>query len=573
MQKILIYLIFLAGAGPLTAQLALTANRIYGGNSSDEPRKFALAANNSVHFFGGRSFSSDGDLPGNNGGMDFWIMKRGADGTLVWSKNYGGIFNDELVTTMPHPDGGAIGFGTTRSSQGLFGTLNGIAGAWLMRVNASGNLVDGQIFGGNSTELAADAFRHVSGKVTLAIEANSMNLNGLLSLGGTDVWIVQVSPSFQPEWTVRLGGSAADVPQALDADINGNLYVGATSRSDLPNVQQNQGEEDAWLFKLGPSGNMLWQLSLGGSDIERVTDIRYHPDGYVLAAIHSQSADGDFEENRGLNDVWIVKLDADTGNLLDMWPFGGSGNDFDGHLDFYGEQEFVLTVTSTSKDGDLNGNKGLADLWVARIDLQGNILQQMNYGGSLNDLAADVVVQDSLIHIVSASTSSDKNVPPNTLGQADLWYFTLNTLPDSCSDQFVCLPDSMLANELFPPAEDVLLCISGCTAGYGPGPQVPGNACADFSASTAYFKVTTDTTADLLTLSVISFEFNKPRLALFRAVNCGNFQLVECTTGVEGQAILAYVEVDPLATYVVAISDEDGNVGEFELCASSVDVE
>ena len=573
MQKILICLIFLAGASSLAGQLALTANRIYGGNSLDEPRKFALAANNSVHFFGGRSFSNDGDLPGNNGGMDFWIMKRGADGSAVWSRNYGGNTNDELVTVLPHPDGGAIGFGTTRSSQGLFGTLNGISGAWLMRTNASGNLIDGQIFGGAMTELAADAFRHISGNVTMAIEAHSGNLNGLLGLGGADAWIVQVTPSFQPAWAVRLGGNQADVPQAIDSDINGNIYVGATSRSNLPDVQPNQGEDDAWLFKLGPNGSLLWQVSLGGSATEKVTDIRYHPAGYVLAVVHSQSLDGDFPENRGLNDVWIVKLDAIDGAVLGLWPFGGEGNDFDGHLDFYADDAFILTMSSTSDEGDLTGNKGLADLWVARIDLDGNLIQQMNFGGSVNDMAADVVVEDSLIHIVGMSTSSDKNVPQNTLAQADLWYFSLNTRPDSCSDQFLCIPDSTLANELFPPAEDVLLCVNGCTAGLGPGPQVPGNACADFDESTAFFKVTTDTTADLLTLSVTSFEFNKPRMALFRAVNCGNFQLIECVTGEAGQALLAYIEVTPLTTYVVAISDVEGNVGSFELCTSSVDVE
>lgn len=573
MQKTLILSLLLIGQTLLTAQMVINDNRIYGGNSVDEPRKFALAANNSVHFFGGRSFSNDGDLPGNNGGMDFWIMKRGASGSPVWSRNYGGNTNDELATVLPHPDGGAIGFGTTRSSQGIFGTLTGISGAWLMRTNASGNLIDGQIFGGTTTELAADAFRHISGNITLAIEANSPVVDGQISQGGTDTWIVHVSPSFQLQWSRRLGGGQADVPQAIDADVSGNIYIGANSRSNLSGLPANHGEEDAWLVKLGPNGTTLWEVSLGGSDAEKVSDIRYHRSGIVFVVLQSQSADGDFDENRGVNDLWLVRLNAATGAVLGKTPFGGSGNDFDGHIDFLKDDQLVLAATTTSSDGDMTGNKGLSDLWIARLDLNGHILQQMNYGGSVNDMVADVIVQDSLIHIISSSTSSDKNVPPNALAQADLWYLALNTRPDSCSDQFVCLPDSSLANELYPPAEDVLLCVNGCNAGYGPGPQVSGNSCATFDASTAYFKVTTDTTADLLTLSVASFEFNQPRLALFQAVNCGNFQYVTCAVGTGGQVQLSYVEVEPLTTYVVAISDAEGNAGDFELCASSVDVE
>jgi len=573
MQKILICLLFLAGQAGLSAQLALQASRIYGGNSLDEPRKFALASNKTVHFFGGRSFSNDGDVPGNFGGLDFWIMKRSADGDLIWSEHYGGATNDELVTILPHPDGGAIGFGTTRSDQGLFGTLGGLAGAWLMRTNASGTLIDGRIYGSFRTELAADAFRHINGNITLAIEATSPVLDGQINHGSSDVWIVHVTPAFEPIWTRLVGGTEADVPTAIDADPNGNIYVGATSESDLPDLQPNQGQEDAWLMKIGPNDTILWQVALGGSEADIVTDIRYHTDGYVYAVVRSQSSDGDFPDNRGLNDIWIIRIDAVTGDVVDQFSYGGSGNDFDGHIDFFGDDEIMLVATTTSSDQDLTGNKGVADLWAVRIRPDGTIEQQMNFGGSANDYAADVIVQDSIIHVLGASTSSDKNVPHNTLGQLDYWYLALDTRPDSCSGEFICLPDTTLANELFPPAEDVLLCVNGCTSGYGPGPQSSSNACADFNESTAYFKVNTDTTADLLTLSVISFEFNQPQLALYRAVNCGNFQLVDCTIGADGEALLAYIEVLPLTTYVVAISDAEGNVGSFELCASSIDVE
>jgi hypothetical protein len=50
-------------------------------------------------------------------------------------------------------------------------------------------------------------------------------------------------------------------------------------------------------------------------------------------------------------------------------------------------------------------------------------------------------------------------------------------------------------------------------------------------------------------------------------------QQVECATGLNGSALMAYIDVDPQATYVVAISDVEGNIGEFEFCATSIDVE
>ena len=200
------------------------------------------------------------------------------------------------------------------------------------------------------------------------------------------------------------------------------------------------------------------------------SDILFHPDGFVYVLAHSGSSDGDFDANDGLNDLWMIRLAGTDGDLEHMERFGGSGNDFNGHADFYGDDQIVISVSSTSSDLELTGNKGLADVWVLTTDLNGNILQQMNYGGSLNDLAVDIITNDSIFYLLSSTLSSDKNVPFNSITQQDLWYYSLNPNPDTCSEQFLCQPDSMLTNHIYPPANDALICVSGCTAGYGSGP-------------------------------------------------------------------------------------------------------
>ena len=135
---------------------------------------------------------------------------------------------------MPHSDGGVMAFGTTRTDQGLFGDLTGLAGGWLMRTNSNGTLIDGKIFGGTITETAVDAFRHVNGNVTMAMEAGSTTLNGQTNNGILDVWLVQVNAALTIQWTALLGGNGTDVPEAITSDINGNIYVAATSNSNLP---------------------------------------------------------------------------------------------------------------------------------------------------------------------------------------------------------------------------------------------------------------------------------------------------------------------------------------------------
>lgn len=569
--QILSLLLFISFQG--ISQTNLETNMVFGGNSIDEPKDISVNGAGNTLFYGARSFSSDGDVPGNAGGSDFWIMKRNIDGSLIWSRTYGGLGNDDLEVVMPHSDGGVLAFGTTRTDQGLFGDVIGLAGGWLMRTNSNGAIIEGKIFGGSITETAVDAFRHLNGNVTMAMEAGSTTLNGQTNNGVLDVWIVQVNAALDIQWTALLGGTGTDVPEAITSDINGNIYVAATSNSNLPELENNQGGTDIWVFKLSPTGEMLWQKTFGGSEDEVASDIIVGDDGSVYVLAHSESADGDFDSNVGLNDLWMIRLAGIDGDLERMERFGGSGNDYNGHADFYGDDQIVISVTSTSDDIDLTGNKGLGDIWILTTDLNGNILEQMNYGGTLNDLSVDIITVDSIFHVLSSTLSADKNVPFNTISQLDLWYYSLNPNPDTCSQQYLCQPDSMLINHIFPPANEALVCVSGCTAGYGPGPLFNNGSCPDFVHPTAYFFVTTDTTADLLTLSVTSTEFNQPQIALLRSANCSTFQQVECTTGLNGTALMAYIDVDPLTTYVVAISDVEGNIGKFDFCATSIDVE
>ncbi len=573
MQRILIVSSLLFFSNLSFGQFDLEKSIIYGGNATDEARDIAVNPTKTALFFGGRSYSTDGDVPGNLAGSDYWIMKRNIDGTLIWSFNYGGLSNDDLVAVMPHSDGGVIAFGTTHTDQGQFGNISGLSGGWLMRTDASGTLIDGKIFGGQITETAVDAFRAVNGDITMLLEAGSTTLNGQTNHGVLDVWVVRVNPSFNILWSNLIGGSSSDIPTAMTQDLNGNVYVTAESNSTLDSLNPNHGGFDVWVVKLGSDGHMIWQQSFGGSDDDIPNDIILHPDGFVYVTVQSSSNDDDFDANSGINDLWLLKLSDQTGDLLAKRRYGGTGNDFNGRLELLGNDHVVIAASTTSSNGDLTGNKGLSDVWIIETDLDGKIFHQMNYGGTVNDYSADILTIDSVFHVLNNSFSNDKNVPANTLSQEDFWYFTLNNAPPPCSDQYVCLTDTTPTNILHPPDNNSLMCVIGCNAGLGAGPNFFNSPCADFNDATAYFKVITDTMADLLTLSVSSFEFNEPRLAVFKTVDCSTYQEILCATGADGSVVMNYLEVEPNTTYVVAISDNAANIGQFEFCASSIHVE
>ncbi len=573
MQRILFLTLILLSSIIAVGQFNPEITQVYGGNSLDEAMDIAVNKDSTALFFGARTFSSDGDIPGNNGGSDFWIMKRNLDGSLIWNKNYGGFNNDDLAVVMPHTDGGVLAFGTTRNEQLEFGDLQGLAGGWLIRINSMGTLTRGKIFGGDISENGIDAVRHPNGNITMAIEASSPELNGQLNNGFLDAWIVQVDGNFNLKWTSLLGGTRQDSPASITTDDDGNIYVAATSHSNLPGLDPNFGESDVWVFKLNPLGELLWQKNFGGSGDDIANDILFDTSGNLFVMSHSDSEDGDFTSNHGFSDLWLIKLSAENGQPIYFKNYGGEGNDVNGNLAWLGKDHLVVSSSSNSDSFDLSGNKGFNDVWVFMINLNGVLQQEMNYGGTLNDLAGDLLTIDSVLYLFNSTLSTDKNVPDNTFSQQDLWFFTLDANAEPCSGQFLCQQDSTLSNELYPPATDALICVNGCTAGLNTGPDFIQGSCPDFVHSTAYFKLTTDTTADLLTLSIASDEFNEPHLALLRTLDCSTFTLVACAQGNDGFVLLQYIDIDPLTTYIIAISDAAGNEGMFELCATSVDVE
>ncbi|HZV68118.1 MAG TPA: PKD-like domain-containing protein [Saprospiraceae bacterium] len=573
MQRILILTLLLSASFTGSGQFTIQSSQILGGNSLDEAKDLAINSDSTKMFLGARTFSTDGDIPSNAGGSDYWIQKKTIDGFPIWNRTYGGFNNDDLTNVMPHTDGGVIGFGTTRNDQGVYGTLQGQAGGWLMRTNNNGDLIFGQIFGGTISETAVDAYRHLSGNVTMVLEASSLELDDKVNHGVQDVWIVNVDAIFNIKWTALMGGSLKDSPAAVTSDLNGNVYVAATSYSNLTGLDANAGGADVWVFKLGPQGNLLWQKNFGGSLDDVASDILVHKDGDVYVTCHSASSNGDFSPNYGSNDIWLLKLDNTNGNTKQMVRYGGSANDINAKLDRFGSTKLVIAATSNSFDHDLTGNKGLIDTWIVTIDLNGNIINQMNYGGSASDQAIDIMVVDTLFHVFSTSLSADKNVPANTLSQQDVWYMILNTNKGPCSGNFLCLPDTTLNNEIFPPSTGVLLCVEGCNAGLEQGPFFAQGPCSDFENATAFYKITTDNSSDLMTLSVTSDEINQPQIGLLKSVNCSNFTQVKCATGTNGSVLLPYIVVEPFTTYVVAITDAEGNEGSFDFCATAIHVE
>jgi hypothetical protein len=206
--------------------------------------------NDGGYIVAGTSYSNDGDVSGNHGEADAWVVKLSSIGTIEWQKSLGGSGYDGSNFIQQTNDGGYILAAKSLSNDG----------------DVSGN--HGQL----------------------------------------DSWVVKLSNIGAIEWQKSLGGSGDDVGSSIQRTNDGGYIVTGTSNSNDGDVSGNHGGLDYWIVKLTSVGVIEWQKSLGGSASEQSFSIDLTNDGGYILSGFSESNDGDVSGNHGYIDYWVVKL-------------------------------------------------------------------------------------------------------------------------------------------------------------------------------------------------------------------------------------------------------------------------
>lgn len=129
------------------------------------------------------------------------------------------------------------------------------------------------------------------------------------------------------EMVKTYGGSSVDEAVSVIEATDGNYLVLGTTRSNDGDIVDKTGtDSDFWLLKIAPSGDIIWSKTYGGSDDENAAKITKTNGGGYLLTGYTSSNDGDVSENEGFQDYWIVKVDEE-GTILWEKNYGFSGSD------------------------------------------------------------------------------------------------------------------------------------------------------------------------------------------------------------------------------------------------------
>jgi hypothetical protein len=304
------------------------------------------------------------------GGTDIYLSKLDANHNVLWTKTYGGLLNDISTYIRQTLDSGYLLVGTTES----FGAGN--TDAIAIRTDQQGTVLWSKTYGGPGGDQFLKGEALNDGNFIMVGNTNSYGA------GDQDIMIMKLGPSGDTLWTSIIGGSVYDAALGVtpvndggfafagrtysygeglrDAllfktDVDGNLLWFRTYGGQLTDeatfVRQTfdngfiatgatetftiNGIYDVYLLKTDSTGMLQWSKTYGGDKVDASYDVRQTTDsGYVLTGFTDSYASSfriSGNQPPGIlgddsSHVLLLKTDA-NGDTLWSRAFGSNRTD------------------------------------------------------------------------------------------------------------------------------------------------------------------------------------------------------------------------------------------------------
>jgi hypothetical protein len=253
------------------------------------------------------------------------------------------------------------------------------------------------------------------------------------SRGADDYWIIKANRNGKIQWEKTFGGDWEDNFKSIIQTNDGGYALIGESSSGISGekTDYSRGSTDYWLVKLDSLGNIQWDKTYGGSGTEFIDDIVQAQDGsYILAGSSDSYASGEkTEDTRGNFDMWVVKVDVNGNKLWDK-TIGGSDYDLCSPVKLTKDGGVILGgFSGSNKSGEKSeDNRGYSsDFWIVKLDKKGNIQWDKTIGGSGDDYCHSLIATgNGYLAVGNSNSAISGEKTANSWGGYDYWVVKLD---------------------------------------------------------------------------------------------------------------------------------------------------
>jgi len=386
------------------------------------------------------------DTTHTGGFTDAFVAKVGPTGsTLVWATFLGGAGRaDTGLAIAVDGTGGVYVAGQTDSPDfpvtigSLDTSFSGSSDGFLVRLRSGGDaLAFGTYVGGSGGDIISSLVLDAAGNAYFTGITQSFDFpttpgayDSTYAGGFFDGFLAGLdSAGASLLLSTFLGGSLLNGGNAIDRDVDGNLYVaGSTNSPDFPATPGAYdttlgGLGDGFLSKFNPTGTALLNATfLGGSSgNEGAFSVVVDAAGSAYVSGNTDAADfpttpGAFDWTYGgSTDTFLVKLDPAFANLEYGTYIGGSGDDSEATIRVNPAGQVYMAGQTSSPDFPVTPGAiyttyrgGQYDAYALRLNATGTGLVYSTFlGGSLTDQGWGLAIDASSAYVVGSTNSTD----------------------------------------------------------------------------------------------------------------------------------------------------------------------
>ncbi len=392
------------------------------GGSNEDFFKSVIQTIDGGYLIYGHTGSTNGDVSGNHGNYDIWEVKLDLTGNIIWQKCLGGTGYDNIQSVIQTADGGYLVSGFTRSTDGDVSGQHGAEDIWLVKQEPAGNITWQKCFGGTNYDAPTSVIQTVDGGYLVTGCTTSIDGDVTGNHGDYDIWVIQLDSLGNNTWQKCLGGTSTDFSYTTIKTTDGGYLLSGYTCSTDGDVTGNHGQEDIWEVKLDSEGNITWQKCFGGiSDEQPNAGVIQTTDGGYLVSGYTNSYDSNVTGNHGEDDIWELKLNS-SGNMIWQKCLGGSSSEYPQYVYQTSDDGYLIGGYTMSSDGDVSINHGSFDIWVVKMDSGGNMVWQKCLGGPFNEEPSAGIIQTTDgRYLISGNTLSSEDDVAGNHGGIDIW--------------------------------------------------------------------------------------------------------------------------------------------------------
>jgi hypothetical protein len=340
-----------------------TQRVMFGSDGKESVAGLASDDSDRIYAAGTTSGSIDGTTdPGESAGF---VARFDTSLERNWVTQIGNSDLQKLNDVAVDGQGGVYAVGRSNTDIGQ-ATTNGQSDAWVVKLDASGNIQWMQLVGGRGQDVATSLAVGSSGTLYVGGRTNgSIDSRDRPKPGRYDAFVARLDTSDgRTRWVRALGSPKNERGWAVTVDSSNRVYMTGGTRGALGGGTP-RGNIDIFLVSFASDGSRQWTKVIGSPREERPRALLYDEDQSRLLLGGSTFGSVTSTPNAGSRDAYVLEFDTD-GNRTGKHAIAHPGE----------ERLNGLDVTSTSRlfaTGKAEGNiEGLRsegfDAYVVRLE-------------------------------------------------------------------------------------------------------------------------------------------------------------------------------------------------------------